>query len=258
MQLCLTPCTPAARRTRFGTPERLIKSAAPALVDKGNLLMSTLSKTINYKGLSGLNRHVFAHGLSLVWQKPTNFHRLLGALLALAWLEGWVSEKAVNSTFFPDRNDDSSLLFEEAKFRTELQLISQSIMAERYQKHGRIVPELPNDDGWLLRASVLSDKGMSELVRPLKEKGWHLSVTEPQKDGEYMLVEGELGTQKIKVALLYSCGTGNDTYKMLDQSCQYILYLGAPYHQDQYAYGIKAHVGPLDAWQPVAPEAVCG
>ncbi len=222
------------------------------------LKFSFFSKTSNYKGLSGLNRHVFAHGLSLVWQKPTNFHRLLGVLIALAWLEGWVSEDAKNSTLFPDRDDDSTLLFEEAQFRTEMQFVSQNIMAERYQKHGRIVPELPTDDGWLLRASILSKKCMSDLVRPLKDKGWHLTVSDPQKGGEYMLVEGVCKNQKISVALLYSCGTGNKTYKKLDENCQYILYLGAPYHQDQYAYGIKAHVGPLDAWQPVAPETMLG
>lgn len=222
------------------------------------LKYSFFSKTSNYKGLSGLNRHVFAHGLSLVWQKPTNFHRLFGVLIALAWLEGWVNEDANTSTFFPDRNDDSRLLFEEAQFRTEIQFVSQKLMAERYQKHGRIVPELPTDDGWLLRASILSEKCMNELVRPLKDKGWNLTVSDPQKDGEYIHVVGVYKSQKISVALLYSCGTGNKTYKKLDDSCQYILYLGAPYHQDQYAYGIKAHVGPLDGWQPVAPETMLG
>lgn len=222
------------------------------------LKFSFFSKTSNYKGLSGLNRHVFAHGLSLVWQKPTNFHRLLGALIALAWLEGWVNKKANNPTFFPDRNDDSRLLFEEAQFRAKMQFFSQRVMAERYQKYGRIVPELPTDDGWLLRASILSEKCMAELVRPLKDKGWNLIVSDPQRDGEYMLVEGIFDSQRISVALLYSCGTGNKTYKKLDESCQYILYLGAPYHQEQYAYGIKAHVGPLDGWQPVAPEMING
>lgn len=222
------------------------------------LKFSFFSRTSNYRGSSGLNRHVFAHGLSLVWQKSTNFHRLLGALIALAWLEGWVNERANNSTFFPDRNDDSRLLFEQAQFRIEIQLVSQKIMAERYQKHGRIVPELPTDDGWLLRASILSEKCMSELVRPLKEKGWSLTVSDPKKDGEYILVEGVSDNQRISVALLYSCSTGSNTYKKLDECCQYILYLGAPYHQNQYAYDIKAHVGPLDGWQPVAPKTTSG
>ena len=45
MQLCLTACTSVAHRTRFGIPERLVQSGAPAFVNKGMPLMSTLRGT---------------------------------------------------------------------------------------------------------------------------------------------------------------------------------------------------------------------
>jgi hypothetical protein len=43
--------------------------------------------TASYQGLTGLNRHMFAHGTASSWQQPTNFARLLVALTTLAAIE---------------------------------------------------------------------------------------------------------------------------------------------------------------------------
>jgi len=40
-------------------------------------------KTEEYKGLTWLNRHMFAHGTVSSWQQPTNFTRLIVALTTL-------------------------------------------------------------------------------------------------------------------------------------------------------------------------------
>ncbi|MNR49147.1 hypothetical protein D3C85_1684820 [compost metagenome] len=52
------------------------------------------------------------------------------------------------------------------------------------------------------------------------------------------------------MALLYSCGSDNSLYKELEKDCDAILYRGAPYLQEQFARGVKVHVGPVAGWQP--------
>ncbi|ELA9339230.1 hypothetical protein QUO03_003449, partial [Vibrio parahaemolyticus] len=78
------------------------------------------------------------------------------------------------------------------------------------------------------------------------------SFTDPMKVGEHITVNASKDSREIKVALLYACATGNDIYKELDKSCDFILYQGAHYHQDSYAFGITASVLPLNAW--IAPD----
>jgi hypothetical protein len=39
-------------------------------------------------------------------------------------------------------------------------------------------------------------------------------------------------------------------YRKLSEVCEAILYLGPPYRQEQFAYGIPVHVGPVLGWQP--------
>ncbi|KLU25685.1 hypothetical protein EOS_13425 [Caballeronia mineralivorans PML1(12)] len=54
----------------------------------------------------------------------------------------------------------------------------------------------------------------------------------------------------LRVAFLYSCGTENALYKELEKDSDAILYAGAPYNQESYAYGISVHVGPVAGCQP--------
>jgi hypothetical protein len=42
----------------------------------------------------------------------------------------------------------------------KLKLVEQDL----YQKHGRLVPEMPNDDGITLRGALLSEDCMRDLV----------------------------------------------------------------------------------------------
>ena len=45
--------------------------------------------TEKYKGITWLNRHMFAHGTASSWQQPTNFTRMIIALTTLAAIESW-------------------------------------------------------------------------------------------------------------------------------------------------------------------------
>src|SRR5699024_8346530 len=119
-----------------------------------------------------------------------------------------------------------------------------------FRKYGRLVPPLPADDGVLLRKAFLSQQCMSDLVRPLRDAGWTVKVNEPDNEALYMIVDASHSETRFSVALLYSCATENDIYKTLAKKCAAILYCGAPYNQDSFAFGISVHVGPVLGWQP--------
>lgn len=91
---------------------------------------------------------------------------------------------------------------------------------------------------------------MRDLVRPLRDAGWSVEVSEPDEKALYMTVVASHEETRLNVALLYSCGTDNGIYRMLAEKCEAILYRGAPYHQDSFARGISVHVGPVLGWQP--------
>ena len=206
--------------------------------------------TAEYKGLTWLNRHMFAHGTASSWQKPTNFNRLIVALTTLAAIESWYDESHHVSFMLPEMNDDSTLLWQQALFQGEAQMKLKMIEQDRYQKHGRLVPEMPTDNGVTLRKAILSEDCMRDLVRPLRDAGWSVEVSEPDEEALYMTVVASHGEKRFGVALLYSCGTDNSLYRMLAEKCDPILYRGAPYQQESYAYGISVHVGPVLGWQP--------
>ena len=206
--------------------------------------------TDQYKGLTWLNRHMFAHGTASSWQKPTNFNRLIVALTTLAAIESWYDESHHVSFMLPEMNDDSKLLWQQALFQAEAQMKLKIIEQDRYQKHGRLVPEMPTDNGVTLRKAMLSEDCMRDLVRPLRDAGWSVEVSEPDGEALYMTVVASHGEKRFGVAILYSCATENSLYRMLAEKCDAILYRGAPYQQDSYAYGIPVHVGPVLGWQP--------
>lgn len=206
--------------------------------------------TEEYKGLTWLNRHMFAHGTAPSWQQPTNFRRLIVALTTLAAIESWYDESHRVSFMLPEMNDDSTLLWQQAVFRGQAQMKLKIVEQDRYHKHGRLVPEMPTDDGVTLRKAVLSDDCMRDLVRPLRDAGWRVDVSEPDEKALYMKVVASYEDKRFGVALLYSCATDNNLYRMLAGECEAILYRGAPYQQESYAYGISVHVGPVLGWQP--------
>jgi len=206
--------------------------------------------TDEYGGVTWLNRHMFAHGTAASWQQPANFARMVVALATLAAIESWYDASHSVSFFLPDMNNDSTLLWQQALLRGDVQMKLKLAEQDHFRKHGRLVPPLPADNGVLLRKGLLSQQCMTDLVRPLRDAGWNVKVNEPDDEALYMSVDASYGKIFFSVALLYSCGTENGIYKMLAKECLAILYCGAPYKQDSFAYGISVHVGPVLGWQP--------
>ena len=206
--------------------------------------------TGDYDGATWLNRHLFAHGASTEWQNSANFWRLIVALATLGVIESWHDDSDRVSLLFPEMSDDSKLLWQQAILQGQAQMAVKLLEEKIYQSHGRTVPLMPTDDGATLRKARLKDECIKDLVRPLRDAGWSITVGEPDDQALSMQIVATSGNSKLRIALLYSCATDNKRYQELAQNCDAILYVGAPYHQDQYAYGINVHVGPVAAWQP--------
>ena len=206
--------------------------------------------TDDYRGVTWLNRHMFAHGTAASWQRPTNFARMVVALATLAAIESWYDASHSVSFFLPDMNEDSTLLWQQALLRGNVQMKLKLTELDHFRKHGHLVPPLPADNGVLLRKGLLSQQCMSDLVRPLRDAGWNVEVNDPDDKALYMTVDASHGDMLFSVALLYSCATENGIYKMLAKECVAVLYCGSPYKQDSFAYGISVHVGPVLGWQP--------
>lgn len=211
---------------------------------------SFFRRTSEYDGATWLNRHLFAHATSSSWQQSANFSRLVVALANLGVVESWHDESNQVSLFFPEMNDDSTLLWQQAMFHAEAQGILKRIIEKRYHDHGRLVPELPTDDGVLLRKAILAEDCINDLVRPLRDAGWSVDVGESDDRALYLTVVATADGEQVAVSLLYSCATANAIYRKLAEASNAILYRGAPYHQDQHAYGLVIHVGPVAGWQP--------
>ncbi|MBY4769286.1 hypothetical protein [Burkholderia ambifaria] len=213
-------------------------------------------QTGEYDGITWLNRHLFAHGASTQWTNSGNFCRLVVALATLGVIESWHDETNSVPMLLPKMNDDSTLLWQQAQNQAKGQMMLKLLERKNYHKHGQIVPPMPTDDGVTLRKAHLAQQCVNDLVRPLRNAGWSVEVAEPDARALYMTVEAKCADETLRVALLYSCATDNKLYRELAQSASAILYLGAPYNQSAYAYGINVHVGPVTAWQP--PRAPAG
>ncbi|MCW0983279.1 hypothetical protein OK142_20860 [Agrobacterium sp. BT-220-3] len=207
-------------------------------------------RTEIYQGVTWLNRNMFAHGTASSWQKATNFQRLVVALATLAAIESWYDETHRVPFWLPEMNDDSKLLWQQALFRGEAQMLQNTMEEKIYHKHGRLVPKMPTDNGVLLRKALLSQECMEDLVRPLRQAGWSVVVNEPDTEALYVTVTASDRVESFSIALLHSCATENAIYRQLADTCKVILYRGSPYRQDSFASGISIHVGPVLGWQP--------
>ena len=123
----------------------------------------------DYRGVTWLNRHMFAHGTEASWQRPTNFARMVVALATLAAIESWYDASHSVSFFLPEMNDDSVLLWQQALLRGDIQMKLKLAEQDHFRKHGRLVPPLPADNGIMLRKGMLSQQCMNDLVRPLRD-----------------------------------------------------------------------------------------
>ncbi|WP_147486128.1 hypothetical protein [Burkholderia pseudomallei] len=207
-------------------------------------------QTGEYDGITWLNRHLFAHGTSTDWQNSANFCRLVVALATLGVIESWHDESNAVPVLFPEMNDDSRLLWQQAQLQAQAQMMIKLVEQKNYQEHGQLVPPMPTDDGVTLRKTRLTQECMNDLVRPLRDAGWSIDVGEPDSQALHMKVVARSEGAVLRVALLYGCATDNKLYRELEQESDVILYLGPPYQQSAYAYGINVHVGPVAAWQP--------
>ena len=207
-------------------------------------------KIPEYKGVTWLNRHLFAHAGSPDWQQSSNFVRLIVALATLGVVDSWHHGSYDIPLMFPGMNDDSRLLHQQAIMRAQAQSVVLQLEERNFHEQGRRVPVLPTDDGVTLRLARLTEECMTDLVRPLRDAGWEVLVGAPEKDGEFVSVRASDGEECFQIALLYTCATGNEVYRKLSESTSAILYRGAPYYQDSYARGISVHVGPVHAWRP--------
>ena len=204
----------------------------------------------SYSGTTSLNRHLFAHGKSTDWQQSSNFSRLVVAITMLGVIEAWHDETNVVPLLFPEMNQDSKLLWQQALIRGQLQMALNRHEQAEFQAHGRLVPELPTDNGVTLRKAVLSEDAINDLVRPLRDAGWSVTVTEPDPAALFVIAIATTQKRRLEVALLYSCATSNELYRELASKVDVILYRGATYEQDSFAAGIALHVGPVAGWQP--------
>lgn len=207
-------------------------------------------QTGEYDGITWLNRHLFAHGTSTEWSNAGNFRRLVVALATLGVIESWHDDSNRVSMFFPEMNDGSRLLWQQAQLQAQGQMVLKLLEQQNYKEHGQLVPPMPTDDGVLLRKARLSDECIKDLVRPLRAAGWSVDVGQADAEALYIKVVARSGEAKLRVALLYTCASDNKLYQELTKESDVILYLGAPYNQEGYAYGITKHVGPVTGWQP--------
>ncbi|MGO2236024.1 MAG: hypothetical protein ACTH5B_18320 [Marinomonas sp.] len=213
------------------------------------LLNSFYATTDNYDNHSGFNRHFFAHAKSDIWQNEHNFFRAMGLIQALAFIECFAVEGSKVSIFPPEPDERAESFRLEVFACMNTQFFKMQILNKLQLENNLPFNPTASDDGWLLRASKLSEKMNTEIIPSLRDNEWQChSFTGPIKEGEYISVNATKGNHDIKVALLYTCATSNSIYKELDKTCDYILYQGYYYKQDSYAYGVEAKVLPLSAW----------
>lgn len=220
----------------------------------GNWLKNSFyENTENYQNTSGFNRHFFAHAKSEIWQNQSNFFRAMGLIQALAFIECFAMKESKLSIFPPTPDIRSESFRNDVFACLNLQVIKNTLL-QQLQING-CLPFNPtaSDDGWLGRSATLSTKMNDEIVKRLRDNGWQChSFGQPVKSGGYITVRASKLGKEIGIALLYSCATDNKVYKELEVTNDYILYQGAPYQQESFAYGIYKYVGPLNAW--LAPD----
>lgn len=220
----------------------------------GNWLQNSFyENTENYDNTSGFNRHFFAHAKSEIWQNPSNFFRAMGLIQALAFIECFALKESKLSIFPPEPDSRSKSFYNDVMACLNLQVMKNHILQQLQIQNCLPFNPTASDDGWLGRSAILSSKMNDEIIKKLRDNGWQChSFGQPVKTGGYITVRASKFDKEIGIALLYSCATDNKVYKELEVTNDYILYQGAPYHQESYACGITKFVGPLNAW--LAPD----
>lgn len=217
------------------------------------LVGSFYADTKNYSNYSGFNRHHFAHSLSNIWHHRTNFFRAIGLIQALAFVECFAVKGSKVSVFMPSPDESSKSFHLEILACLEFQKKKKILLSILQSQEGLPHSTTASDDGWLLRAGILSEKMDKEIISNLKHKGWQCyNFEDPKKEGEYITIEARKNQRHLKIALLYSCATSREIYMKLDSTCDYILFQSAAYRIKEFTQGLTKEVQPLSAW--IAPD----
>src|SRR5262245_31035464 len=103
------------------------------------------------------------------------------------------------------------------------------------------------DQGQQTRMGILEESAQRNILDVLAAHGWTATIISRQPDGDgYLIVEATRASAKHRVALLYSSASSNATYKLLDSQVEAIFTNGALYMVEQFAYGIRAPVQPVN------------
>lgn len=176
---------------------------------------------------------------------------MIGVLNQLLFIEALIDDKS-NINFLDFKSTDrTDALNNEINICMNLRLLKSQLLLSDQQNKLLPFNVTPTDDGWLARASILSKTMNDEIILVLKNSGWQcFDFSDPVKEGNYITVAAFKNKIVVKIALLFSCTTDNKIYKKLEEEgFDFILYDGASYKQDSYAYGItKSKVMPLNAW----------
>jgi hypothetical protein len=225
------------------------------------LTQSFFARTEDYRGPSGLNRHHFAHGASAIWKRPTNFHRLIGILEAICFIES-MNDRGT-SAWFPDPNDAAAAFHDEILFRSEMQAVMRkapkALLAHfshlALARLDCLVPGRLPDGELSFRLAMLAKAAHADIIQPLSEAGWACEVSEPDAEREFLIVRATryiarggghfVRGRDWSCALLYTSASDNRTYQYLDTQVDIIFYRGEPYRLEQFAYGIRIQVYPL-------------
>ncbi|MRT40095.1 hypothetical protein GJV09_01980 [Enterobacteriaceae bacterium RIT702] len=212
------------------------------------LLNSFYVDSKKYNKESGFNRHHFAHALSDIWHRNTNFFRAIGLIQALAFIECFARSDSKISVLLPEPNEATKSFHIEIIASTQIQM-QKALFINKIQSENALPYNVTaSDDGWLLRSGILSDLMDKEIIKSLRNNGWQCGdFIDPIKDGEYITVSASKNGKIIKVALLYSCASSRQLYEKLSVDCDAILFHGAAYHMKEYA-GTIENVYPLNAW----------
>ena len=98
------------------------------------------------------------------------------------------------------------------------------------------------DAGKEARLKILEGDVKRDIIAPFSLHNWKCTIDGQFPNGEYIVVTIKKANVGFKIALLYSCATANEIYKVLDKTVDLIVINGSFYHLDSYAYGIETDV----------------
>lgn len=104
-----------------------------------------------------------------------------------------------------------------------------------------------HDHGAVSRMKILEESATRNILDPLSTHGWTASiVSKNHEDSGYLIIEAKRASGVHCIAFLYTTAVANALYKRLESQVEAFFINGALYHVDEYAYGIKAPVKPVD------------